>query len=205
MSPVSPQGSRHKLSSFIRLESVADFKPMRVCVCSAYLRALLWTMIGNVELLSSPAPDNTELQRSPRPAPGTRGQQPIRGQYPGTWPIRGQVRDDTSPANGGYCNQPRYDISYRPCSQSKHYLTMSWDGKWAQGKVLCIFQHSKFRQRDLIQSTSRVESYETWERPCCVKAGIKMTHSGVPALAALTALCFEIFTSYSLRDGSAGA
>ena len=32
-----------------------------------------------------------------------------------------------------------------------------------------------------------------------------MTHSGVPALAALTALCFEIFTSYSLRDGSAGA
>ena len=84
MSPVSPQGSRHKLSSFIRLESGADFKPMRVCVCSAYLRALLWTMIGNVELLSSPAPDNTELQRSPRPAPGTRGQQPIRGQYPGT-------------------------------------------------------------------------------------------------------------------------
>ena len=32
-----------------------------------------------------------------------------------------------------------------------------------------------------------------------------MTHSGVPALAALTVLCFEIFTSYSLRDGSAGA
>ena len=46
--------SRHNnLSSIIRHESSgANFKPMR----SLYLRALLWTMIGNVELLSRAAP-----------------------------------------------------------------------------------------------------------------------------------------------------
>ena len=127
--------------------SIAKLGPMS----GLLFGSLLWTMIGNVELLSR-ARDNTVLQRSPRPAPGPGDHQPIRARDPGTWPIRSRARSHTSPSNGGYCNQPRYDILYGPRPQSLHYLTTSCDGKQVQEKCAAF--------TPLIQLDNEIE----WER-----------------------------------------
>ena len=63
-----------------------------------------------------------------------------------------------------------------------------------------------FRQRDQIYSTSRDggDATEEGETLLCQSRLKNDTDSGVPALTGLAALLrFEIFTSYSLQDGSA--